>query len=188
MSKTQLTRKQEAFCLNYFELGNASEAARLAKYSPKTAGQIAINNLCKPAIKARLAELEAMLPDPVNTAVATVQERKEILTEIARGKLTDFMEAGMDGSWINIDNEKMNSRSIRSIDSKTEYDEETSQAAVLTKITLHDPIRAINELNKMEHIHTDGPVTNILNVNVMELTDEQLTIIAGKDNTIASSK
>ena len=44
-------------------------------------------------------------------------------------------------------------------------------------------VQAISELNKMEHIYTEG--VNILNVNldVRDLTDEQLSIIAGKGNT-----
>ena len=41
----KLTQKQESFCINYFQLGNATEAAKLAGYSNKTAFVIASENL-----------------------------------------------------------------------------------------------------------------------------------------------
>ena len=44
------TQKQETFCVKYFELGNATEAAKSAGYSPKTAYSIGNENLKKPEI------------------------------------------------------------------------------------------------------------------------------------------
>ncbi len=48
----------------------------------------------------------------VISAIADVQERQEILTEIARGNLLDYQETGADGNWLNIGKESPNTRSI----------------------------------------------------------------------------
>lgn len=77
----KLTQKQETFCLKYFELGNATEAALIAGYSPKTARAIASINLTKADIQARLKELNQNTED---ASIATVTERKQRLTELAK--------------------------------------------------------------------------------------------------------
>jgi phage terminase small subunit len=153
-------QKQERFCLEYFKCGNASEAARIAKYSPKTAGVIGRENLLKPNIQARLAELRAKAE---NESIASVIERKQILTEILRTKLTDFMELGKDGSWVNIGPETPNSRAISEVHSRTEYDENGDKPTIYTSVKLHDPIRAAQELNKMDGIYKEG---NQVSVNL----------------------
>ena len=154
MANRGLTQKQETFCLKYFELGNATEAAIIAGYSPKTARSIAAINLTKENIVERLNQLRQKAED---ASVAGVLERKQILSEIARGRLTDFMECGQDGSWINIDYSKMNTHAIQAIDSKTEYDDDGAKPTLITKIKLHNPISAISELNKMDHIYDESP-------------------------------
>ena len=115
--RKRLTQKQETFCLKYFELGNASEAARLAKYSPKTAAVIGRENLLKPNIQARITELRQKTEDE---SVMNVLERKQRLTEIGRARLTDFMELGQDGSWVNIGEETPRGGAIQEIDRFTE--------------------------------------------------------------------
>ena len=76
----RLTQRQETFCLKYFELGNASEAALIAGYSPRTVRAIASVNLTKINIQARLKELRQVVED---ASIANVLERQQILTEIA---------------------------------------------------------------------------------------------------------
>jgi len=120
----RLTQKQETFCVKYFELGNATEAAKLAKYSPKTAAVIANENLKKPDIQARLKELRSKTE---NDAVMSVTERKQHLTKIANKDLDD-----------------------------------TS-------------IRAVDILNKMDRIYTEGVQININNAQVAALYREALT-------------
>lgn len=166
----KLTQKQETFCLKYFELGNATEAAIAAGYHRKTARFIASENLTKLNIQARIKELREAVEGPT---VAAVLERKEILSEIARGRLTDFMECGQDGNWINIDSEKLNTHALQAIDSKTEYDDNGAHPTVVTKIRLHNPIQAIAELNKMEGLYEAGGITNINNriINIKVVYD-----------------
>lgn len=166
----RLTQKQETFCIKYFELGNGTEAAVIAGYSRKTAEVVASQNLRKLNVMERIKQLRQTVEDKT---VTSVLERKQILAEIARGRLTDFMECGQDGSWINIDAEKMNTHAIQAIDTKTEYDQNGAEPTVVTKIRLHNPIQAIAELNKMEGIYEAGNVTNINNriINIKVVYD-----------------
>lgn len=97
MSKitVKLTLKQQKFCDFYLETGNASEAARLAGYSEKTANRIATENLSKPVIKEymklRLEELESK-------RVASITEIMEFYTNVLRGNETDAfgLDVGID--------------------------------------------------------------------------------------------
>lgn len=62
MAKTmdaKLTDKQVAFCQEYLIDLNATQAAIRAGYSEKTAQAIGSENLCKPLIAERIAELNA---------------------------------------------------------------------------------------------------------------------------------
>lgn len=77
----RLTQKQESFCINYFKIKNITQAAKLAKYSPKTAYIIGSENLKKPMILERLAQLEKKAED---AAVADVKERRQRLTQFIR--------------------------------------------------------------------------------------------------------
>jgi hypothetical protein len=58
MTTTALTVKQARFADHYLVTGNATEAARRAGYSERTARQMASENLSKPAIKTRLQALQ----------------------------------------------------------------------------------------------------------------------------------
>jgi hypothetical protein len=156
----RLTVKQEKFCINYFQSGNATNAAFVAGYSKHTAQAISSENLLKPMIVARIKELQEKA---ASAKIATVLERKQILTEILRAKLPDFMELGADGSWVNIGPETPNGRAIQEIHSRTEYDEDGSNPTVYTSVKLINPIDAIKELNRMEKIYNDGTQVNIDN-------------------------
>ena len=191
MSKTaRLTQKQETFCLKYFELGNASEAARLALYSPRTVGVIGYENLRKPQIQARISELRKAAED---ASVMNVLERKQRLTEIARTRLTDFMELGQDGSWVNIGKETPNSGAIQEIHSRTEYDDDGAHPTVYTSVKLHDPVRAIQELNKMEKIYSEGTTVNVdnrkveINVDAKELLISAIARLAARAGQVGAT-
>ncbi|MEI7431677.1 MAG: terminase small subunit [Betaproteobacteria bacterium] len=58
-----LTVRQEKFVEHYAICSNAAEAARLSGYSPKTARQIATENLTKPAIKDAIAARQRFFAD-----------------------------------------------------------------------------------------------------------------------------
>ena len=119
-----------------------------------------------------------------------VKERKERLTEIGRGRLTDYQESGQDGGWINIGPESPNTAALSEIVSTTKYDDDGAKPTLITRIKLHNPVNAIQELNKMERIYNDGATVNVLNVNIdaRDLSDEQLAIIATRDNSSRGSQ
>ena len=82
----KLTEKQKRFVDFYIQTGNASEAARLAGYNPKTAGRIGGENLkkleIKNAINARLKEFES-------SRKADAKEILEYMTSVMRGELEE---------------------------------------------------------------------------------------------------
>jgi len=151
--KQNLTQKQETFCVKYFELGNGTEAAIQAGYNPRNARVIASQNLTKINIKVRIEELRQKVED---ASVMDVRERQQRLTEIARAKLTDYMELGQDGSWVNLGEETPHGGAIQEIHSTTKYDEHSANPTVHTSVKLHDPMKAIDLLNRMDKIYTDG--------------------------------
>ena len=81
-----MTPKQKAFADYYLECGNASEAARRAGYSQKTAGSIGEENLKKPEIsgyiRERMARQDAAL-------VASADEVLRFYTDVMRGAIRD---------------------------------------------------------------------------------------------------
>lgn len=86
----ELTQKQERFSVEYYRTGDGTQSAITAGYSRKSASKIASQNLAKPEIKARIHRLRAM---EVKLAIADVDERKEILTEVYRAPLPEVVSA-----------------------------------------------------------------------------------------------
>lgn len=88
-----MSEKQKAFCDYYIETLNATEAARRAGYSAKTAKSMGCENLTKPNIKEyidlRLKELE-------EHRVADATEVLQYLTRVLRGEERDAFD--MDAS------------------------------------------------------------------------------------------
>jgi phage terminase small subunit len=162
----RLTAKQEAFCVHYFEHRNASAAALAAGYAPRTVRQMGHETLSKPYIQTRLAALQQRAED---ASIAGVVERKQVLTEIVRGRFADFM--------VDVANnpEKLKSAALQEIRTVS-----TTKARITT-IKLHDPVRAIGELNKMDGIYQpDGAInvdarTQVNNITVTSPEAESLT-------------
>lgn len=93
MADEKLTPKQKRFCEEYLKSANASEAAKKAGYSLKTAPFIGAENLKKPQISAyikrRMGEQEAAL-------VADANEVLQFYSAVMRGEVKD--QFGMDAS------------------------------------------------------------------------------------------
>lgn len=88
-----LAPKQKAFADYYIECGNASEAARRAGYSPKTAGSIGEENLKKPEINAYIQERMAQQDA---SRVASADEVLRFYSSVMRGQEKDAF--GLDPS------------------------------------------------------------------------------------------
>lgn len=81
-----MTPRQKAFADAYIATGNASEAARRAGYSSRTANRIGHENLTKPVIAAYIAERMAAQDAE---RVADADEVLGFLTSIMRGEIDD---------------------------------------------------------------------------------------------------
>ncbi len=82
----KLTVKQRKFCDEYIKLGNATKAAINAGYSPKTAKQIAAENLSKPYLKEYIDEKLKKLE---SAKIMSAKEVLEYLSSVARGDQTE---------------------------------------------------------------------------------------------------
>lgn len=90
-----LTPKQKAFADYYIECGNATEAAKRAGYSKRTARVIGQENLLKPAISAYIAERQKQIED---SRIASAAEVQRFYSSVLRGEIKDQfgLEASLD--------------------------------------------------------------------------------------------
>ena len=88
-----LTLKQQRFADFFIELDNATEAAKKAGYSPKTAYSIGCENLKKPEIKAYIAQRLALIE---SESIASITEVMKFYTKVMRGEEKD--QFGLDAS------------------------------------------------------------------------------------------
>ena len=82
----KLTEKQRRFVDYYVETGNATESARRAGYSSKTAEAIGLENLGKPRIK---AAIDARLRELEDKRIAKADEVMQFLTSTLRGEVKE---------------------------------------------------------------------------------------------------
>ena len=82
----KLTLKQKKFCEFYVGSGNASEAARLAGYSAKTARATGAENLTKPDVQEYINSLTKAMSD---ASIACAIERQRFWTAIMRGQMPE---------------------------------------------------------------------------------------------------
>lgn len=74
-----LSIKQKKFCEEYVISGNATEAAKRAGYSEKTARSVGAENLTKPYIQKYINELTSK---PQNKRIATAEEVLQFFSEV----------------------------------------------------------------------------------------------------------
>ena len=86
MSKDKLTPKQKKFCDEYLKLGNATQAAKNAGYSEKTAYRTGADNLKVPHI---LGYINARQEQIASKDIADIEEIMKYLTDVMRGKIKD---------------------------------------------------------------------------------------------------
>lgn len=89
----KLTPKQKKFCEWYIKTGNATEAAKKAGYSEKTAAYIGAENLRKPQISAYIAE---RMGKQDAALVADADEVLRFYSAVMRGEVKD--QFGLDAS------------------------------------------------------------------------------------------
>ena len=85
--KEKLTGKQEKFCREYVLCCNGTKAAEKAGYSKNTAYSIACENLKKPEIKARIAELRKQEEDEFYYSRSMSFKKLEEVQKLALAKV-----------------------------------------------------------------------------------------------------
>ena len=86
MPKDKLTPKQKKLCDEYLKLGNATQAAKNAGYSEKTAYRTGADNLKVPHI---LDYINARQEQIASKDIADIEEIMKYLTDVMRGKIKD---------------------------------------------------------------------------------------------------
>lgn len=89
MPKDKLTPKQKKFCDEYLKLGNATQAAKNAGYSEKTAYRTGADNLKVPHI---LDYINARQEQIASKDIADIEEIMKYLTDVMRGKIKDLFD------------------------------------------------------------------------------------------------
>lgn len=140
--------RRELFCLALIQGVTQREAAIRAGYAPTRAYQTSHELVINSDIINRIVELNAQVK---TDAIMSARERKETLSEIARGRITDFVETTETGHNINIGLEGAHSAALREVKTETKFQVRHGKAPeVITELKLNDPVRAIAELNRME--------------------------------------
>ena len=85
----KLTKKQKLFADWYIKLGNATEAAKKAGYSKKTARVTACENLTKPNILAYIDERSKPQQEEEEKLIAEGEDVLKFLTSVMNGEEND---------------------------------------------------------------------------------------------------
>ena len=159
-----LTGKQEMFCREYLIDLNATQAAIRAGYSDKTANRTAHENLSKPDIQNRIAELKAQRNDEVGINAAYVLRR---LVEIDQMDVLDILTDSGDlkpiREWPLCWRTTLSGLDIQAISG------EEGTAALMKKIKWPDKVKNLELLGKhidvnafkenIDHKSSDGSMT-----------------------------
>ena len=184
----QLTQKQHNFTIYYFKTGEAAQSYINAGYRVKDTG-VARRNASRLLTNADVqALLEKLRQKAIDETIMDVVERKQRLTEIGRGNIAQFVEAGEGGARIKVNLETLNSGAVQEVttDEIKLGKGEDAPRAIITKLRLYHPVTAIAELNKMDGIYSDQPQVNVdnrqIHIHVGSKKAKQLTerITAGE--------
>jgi len=139
-------KRHESFCLHYMSTMNGSQSALAAGYSarnPKNAHIIAWTLLKRKDVQARLKELAEATTDE---AVMTLVQRKIVLSEIARARMSDYRDEH--GVIRPLEGGVPNPAAIESVEYRWNP---IKKEAYPWRIKLRDPVDAIVELCKLDN-------------------------------------
>jgi phage terminase small subunit len=161
-----LTQKRRAFVHEYVVDWNATQAAKRAGYSAKTAYQAGARLLKD----VEIAHAIAVLRDSIESdRIMSATEMAERLTAFARRKATDFIDSA---GRIDIEAEGVDSTAVVSLDVT-----ESGPVTTITKVRLVDPLRAMDQLAKLKG-YVAPVVTEISGpggqpITIQPITEEQ---------------
>ncbi len=175
-----LTQKQEAFAFNIAVKQMTQHDAYMAAYNTKRMLPATIDEeSCKlrafPKINTRIQELRK---EHRRADVADYEERQRILTEITRGRLGQFIRA--DGEVLEPDPDNLMSSALQEI--KTTHftgGKDGRASEKTTTIKLHNPIQAIAELNKMDHVYeTSQAIQDNRTINFIVMGEKSKELVS----------
>lgn len=171
-----LTDKQEKFAVNVAVKGmNYTEAWMAAGYSKNYPLSVLQPNASRLAAKSKVkARIEVLRNELEGPDILSQREYLAGITKVFRTKITDFQTCGADGSsYIDIGPEHPNAEAVAEIVSKTEYDKDGADAAVITRVKLHDKLEAGRDIAKVKgwwgKLDGGGNTTNNVFVNRVEI-------------------
>ncbi len=141
--------RQERFCLYVATDKPLGVAAELAGYKKSSAGCSATALRKLPAIQRRIAELQKGIQ---SSLIMDATQRRVKLSQIARAELTQFLDE---------DGQPVLRRNTPNAGAVSEYGVKDTKYGVVRTIRLINPIEAISELNKMDHVYEGN-----ININV----------------------
>lgn len=161
---TKLTAKQARFIDEYLQCWNASEAARRAGYSLKTAYAIGPENLSKPVIAAAIQER-------LQQSAMSADEALYRLGEHARASIADFIDPETGVVDLNRSPGKLHLIK-RLTQTQTEF-------GMSVRIELHDAQAALVHILNESRLNTDKATSRVdVKLNLDALTDVDLARIA----------
>lgn len=171
--RSELTELQERFCVKYSEQGfcNAAGALEAAGSRAGYASRCSLASkwLRRDKVKARLRLLSKKADKRAQNrdekAVASLAERKARLSEIVRATSGQLRGISLEGGKLVFDDEAVRSavkaKAQIVMVQNEDYDRDDPASskkvpAVLVDLSLHDPIKAIQELNRMDGVYKEG--------------------------------
>lgn len=158
MMNEKLTGKQEMFCQEYIIDFNATQAAIRAGYSEKTAYSIGQENLNKPEIQARIAELKKVRMEKLGIT----QER--VLQEYARIAFLDISKLYDE-----------NGNMLEPVD----MDEDTRRAIGGVEVTKSKDPKNPDEIHKVRLIDKKGALDSV--AKHLGMFEEKINVKGGID-------
>jgi len=163
----KLTAKQTRFCLEYLVGLNAKQAALRSGYSKKTARSVGAENLTKPDIAQRIAELKKQRNERVLIqADDIVMELQKIAFSSAADLHIDWNELK---SWDDLDDgQKAVIASLKVTESKG-----VDWSKTVTEIKLHDKLKALDMLSRHLGIYekdNQQKQVPVINLNLIDST------------------
>jgi phage terminase small subunit len=177
-----LTDKQEMFCREYLIDLNATQAAIRAGYSEKTARASGCENLTKPDIQNRIAELKADRNEQVNVDAAYVLKR---LIEIDQMDVLDILndDGGIKSisEWPKVWRTTLSGFYINT--SVTNFDETTIEN-ILKKIKWPDKVKNLELLGKHVTVQAfkDNVKNELVGANGLPLATPSFVISFGAED------
>ena len=154
-SKPLKNARHEAFARDIVGGMSASDAYRAHYNTARYKAECVHVNASKMKAKVSL-RIEWLTKDAIDETIMSVIERKRVLSQIGRGCLTDYQASLPDRANIIVyDKDSTNPRAVQEVTTRYEIagEGDGKRDAAIQKIKLHNPIQAIDMLNKMDGVY-----------------------------------